>query len=126
MKHSVCIALIAATIPAQDAAAADKEGNYAVWGSGGLSCHSFNKAMEDATGDEYRHYAMGYLTAYHTFVPDTYRLGPELDFKGVLALVADYCTRVPMDSFERALKLTAEELAPKRQRRPPVNRGELR
>lgn len=103
--------------------AADKQGNYAVWGTGGRSCHSFNEAVKSNASDEYRFYAMGYFTAYHTFVEDTYRLGADLDWQGIQGLVANYCERVPMDSFERALKLTAEELAPKRQRRPPANRG---
>jgi hypothetical protein len=102
--------------------AADKDGNYAVWGAGGQSCNRYNEAHEKGDEDEYRFYAMGYLTAYHTFVPETYQLAPGKAFADVMALVADYCTRVPMDSFQRALKLTAEELAPERRKKAPTRR----
>lgn len=99
--------------------AADRDGNYAVWGIGAKSCNMYNQAAEAGETGEFRHYVMGYLTAYDTFVPDTYRLGAGLDLPGVIALVADYCGRVPMDSFERALRLTAEKLAPDRQKQAP-------
>ena len=114
----LALALLASTT----AGAADKDGNYAVWGSGGQSCHRYNEAHASGEEEEFRFYAMGYLTAYHTFVPETYQLAPGKAFSEVMALVADYCTRVPMDSFERALKLTAEELAPERRKKAPGRR----
>lgn len=103
------------------AAAADKEGNYAVWGVGAKSCNMYVQAVAAGDAGDFKAYAMGYLTAYNTFVPDTFNLSGKLDLTGIMAMVEDYCTRVKMDSFERALKLTAEELAPERQTRPPRN-----
>jgi hypothetical protein len=102
--------------------AADKEGNYAVWGPGGQSCHRYNEALAAGQEAEFRLYAMGYFTAYHTFVEDTYQLGPGKTFAEIMAMVTDYCGRTPVDSFQRALKLTAEELAPERRRKAPGRR----
>jgi len=106
--------------------AADKEGNYAVWGPGGQSCNRYNEARASGQDAEFRLYAMGYFTAYHTFVEDTYQLAPGKPFTDILAMVIDYCERTPMDSFERALKLTAEELAPHRRKTAAGRRGGAR
>ncbi len=123
MLARALLPLTLALLIAPPASAADKEGNYAVWGPGGQSCNRYNEARAAGDDAEFRLYAMGYFTAYHTFVDDTYQLGPGKSFTDIMAMVIDYCERTPVDSFQRALKLTAEELAPERRRRAPGRRS---
>jgi len=83
--------------------AADGAGNYAIWGAGGRSCNQFKAAQEhEATLDTYRHYLMGYLTAFNALSPDTYdALG--ITLTDAVSWLGDYCTQHRMDSFERAI-----------------------
>ncbi|MBK8960814.1 MAG: hypothetical protein IPM80_20945 [Proteobacteria bacterium] len=86
------------------APAADHQGNYAIWGAGGRSCHQFAQARPDAAKlATFRDYLMGYLTAVNTLAPDTYdALGGE-SLETSLSWLADYCGEHKMDSFERAV-----------------------
>lgn len=112
--------LLATTFAIVSAAeAADRDGNYAVWGVGQRSCNQFNTARERGELTEYESYALGYLTAYNTFVPDTFRIAPALDRTGVIAWLDRYCSVTPVDSFERALKQMMEHFHAERQTLAP-------
>lgn len=97
------------------AGAADKQGNYAVWGAGQRSCNQYMDARAAGDFGEFKSYALGYITAYNTFVPETYRNAPELDVEGVMKWLDQYCEVTRVDSYERALKLMMEHFHPTRQ-----------
>lgn len=95
-------ALVCLLLSAPAAPAADRDGNYAVWGSGGKSCHTFN--TRDEAGDAaYREYIMGYLTAYNALANETYSISGDLGLDGVMDWIRNYCEEKPMHSFDQAL-----------------------
>lgn len=96
--------LTAACLVAAGAApAADKDGNYAVWGPGGRSCYTFNNADAETGRDPYRHYVMGYLTAYNALAAETYGISGDMNLDAVMTWLGDYCSEKPVHSFEQAL-----------------------
>jgi hypothetical protein len=104
--------------------AADGAGNYAIWGAGGRSCNQFKVAQEDeAKLDAYRHYLMGYLTAFNALSPDTYdALG--ITLADAMSRLGDYCAQHRMDSFERAIAQLIVSRRDARTRQPPgTHRG---
>ena len=84
--------------------AADAQGNYAIWGAGGRSCHQFSQARPDAAKvATFRDYLMGYLTAVNTLAASTYdALGGE-SLETSMTWLDEYCGEHKMDSFERAV-----------------------
>lgn len=86
------------------AAAADRQGNYAIWGAGGQSCHQFALSDQDVSKTApYRDYLMGYLTAFNAFAPDTYDATGGVTLEATLTWLRRYCDAHAMDSFERAV-----------------------
>lgn len=118
-----CLGLLTLCALIQTVAAADHEGNYAVWGVGAKSCHTFSQSLESGNVDSYRDYVMGYLTAYNALVQDTYRIEGGLNLDQVMAWIQDYCELKPINGFEQALSdFTAEHVAT-RSKHPPNRYG---
>ena len=92
--------LMICTIPVH---AADNSGNYAIWGSGNKSCHSFNLARAEDEDGKYRDYLMGYLTAYNHQTPETYSISRDMNLDDVLTWMDEQCQLKPIVSFEEAL-----------------------
>jgi hypothetical protein len=84
-------------------AAADRNGNYAVWGPGQKSCYSYSQAREAGNDDAYKYFVMGYLTAYNTLTDETYRVSGEMDLAEILSWLDDYCGPKAVHGFEQAV-----------------------
>jgi hypothetical protein len=112
------------TLPiAAPAVAADKDGNYAVWGVGAKSCYHFTQAQGGPEAEIYRNYVTGYLTAYDAITEDTYSIGAGKDLDQVMAWIVDYCGKKQIHSFEQALAEFTVEQYPQRSRHPPFRLG---
>lgn len=109
-------AILMATSPAQ---AADNEGNYAVWGMGNQSCHSYNKAREKGNIDPFKFYLMGYLTAYNVHQSETYSISSETPMPEILGWFDQYCDSHAVQSFENALKNYIHQHYEKRSKKKP-------
>ena len=83
--------------------AADSKGNYAIWGLGKKSCHSYNLARAEVTDEKFKDYTMGYLTAYNHITPETYSISRDMDLDEVLTWMDDQCQLKPVISYEEAL-----------------------
>lgn len=107
------------------AAAADKDGNYAVWGVGAKSCFHYTQAQAEAGAEAaaYRNYVTGYLTAFDAITEDTYSISAGKDLDQVMAWMTEYCTKKQIHSFEQALAEFTVEQHPQRSRRPPFRFG---
>lgn len=91
------------------ALAADKGGNYAIWGVGQSSCHKFVKALEADESRQYKDYLMGYLTAFNTLSEDTYNISGNTKLGEVEQWLAGYCDLHQIESFNRAIQQYATE-----------------
>jgi hypothetical protein len=117
------IAALAAMLLAATAVfAADSDGNYAVWGAGAKSCHTFNTSGEDAAAG-YRQYVMGYLTAYNALANETYSISADQDLDAVMGWLSTYCEDKPMHSFDQALMDYTSSHVADRLKRPPGRLG---
>ena len=107
------------------ACAADSQGNYAIWGAGGRSCHQFTQSSAEAsTLAPFRDYLMGYLTAFNALTPDTYDAVGGASLEKTLVWLAAYCGEHKMDSFERAIGQLLVSSHDQRTRLPPgTSRG---
>lgn len=105
------------------AMAADKDGNYAVWGVGAKSCYHYSQTLGQPEAESFRNYVMGYLTAYDALTEDTYSIGSGKDLDLVMAWITEYCTKKPIHSFEQALAEFTVEQHPQRSRHPPFRFG---
>lgn len=103
--------------------AADKDGNYAVWGVGAKSCYHFTQAQTQPEETAYRNYVTGYLTAYDALSEDTYSISAGKDLDEVMTWIVDYCSKKQIHSFEQALAEFTVEQRPQRSRRPPGRFG---
>lgn len=95
--------LAACAAAACAAPAADPAGNYAIWGAGARSCNQFGLSAGSAERSAFRHFLMGYLTAYNTLAPETYNALGEASLEDALAWLETYCDTHKLDSFERAV-----------------------
>ncbi len=102
------------------AQAADNSGKYAIWGAGQKSCFRYNAARSSGEDDYYRYFLMGYLTAYNTQTPETYRISGGNDMPAILSWLDDFCTSKQSQGFELALIEFIAEHYPKRYKRRPV------
>ena len=82
--------------------AADKNGNYAIWGAGNKSCHAYNLARAANDDSKFRDYTMGYLTAYNHQAEETYSISREMNLKQILAWIDGVCDEKPIISFDEA------------------------
>jgi hypothetical protein len=97
----LCLLFALAGPPAQ---AADKDGNYAIWGLGQSSCNQFVKASGEQRLEGYKHYVAGYLTGINRMTPGAYGTTGTSSMKDNFSVLLDYCTQNRMDSLEQALQ----------------------
>lgn len=97
------IVTLLASILSLSVYAADKDGNYAVWGPGEKSCYSYMKAREADNYDDYKHFIMGYLTAYNTLTEETFRISGDKNMSQILEWVDSYCEPKGVHGFEQAV-----------------------
>lgn len=101
MKHLV---LSAALLSPGLCSGADSAGNYAIWGAGSRSCHQFSRsALDDSAREPFKHFLMGYLTAYNAVADDTYSALGGLNLNQAIEWLDDFCNAHAMDSFDRAI-----------------------
>lgn len=105
------------------ALAADPQGNHAIWGVGNKSCFSYSNARKDGNFDAYKHYIMGYLTAYNALAEDTYRISGNMNLNEILTWFDDYCELKAVNAFELALADFIFEHHEKRTRTPSSGIG---
>ena len=105
------------------ALSADANGNHAIWGVGNKSCFSYSNARKADDVSFYKHYIMGYLTAYNTFIPDTYRISGNMNLNEILVWFDDYCELKAVNAFEQALAEFVIEHHEKRTRTPSSGIG---
>jgi hypothetical protein len=122
LPAAACFAVLLCTL-APPVPAADRDGNYAVWGVGSRSCHTFNKARGNGDSEGYENYVMGYLTAYNAIVDDTYGISGSMTLKDVMGWLDAYCGQKPMHGFEQALAEFTVQQAESRLRYPPGTPG---
>jgi hypothetical protein len=117
------IALLGTLLCPLSTLAADKDGNYAVWGMGSKSCFHYTQAQGQPGAEAYREFVMGYLTAYDALSEDTYNIGAGKDLDQVMTWLTDYCAKQQIHGFEQALVAFTVEQHPQRTRRPPFRTG---
>jgi len=113
------IVLMVITLLPFAAFAADQKGNYAVWGAGARSCHTYNQARAQGDMESYRSYIMGYLTAYDALVEDTYSISGTKTIDEIVLWLDNYCEMKPVHAFDQALADFTTDHIPTRSRRKP-------
>ena len=103
--------------------AADKSGNYAIWGKGGKSCFHYLKDRTANKDEPYKNYIMGYLTAYNAMTPETYSISRNMDLDEIMAWLDDYCDLKQMHGLEQSLIVFISTHYEKRHRTPPGGVG---
>jgi hypothetical protein len=83
--------------------ATDSKGNYAIWGVGNKSCHSYNIARAAEDDHRYRDYIMGYLTSYNHQAVETYSISRDMNLDQVLTWIDELCELKPVISFDEVL-----------------------
>ena len=122
MKHAVttllrCTLCGAALLLPHTAVAGDSSGNYAVWGPGSASCNRYLQARLADEADPYKHYLMGWLSAYNQVTPDTYSLTGTMPITEILGWLDGFCDEHRLYGLNDALGEMAAELHERRQRR---------
>jgi hypothetical protein len=120
MRNLTLILLICVSFAAH---AGDKKGNFAVWGPGVKSCFSYTSARKAEKYDAYKYFIMGYLTAYNTLTPDTYRISGNDRFIDVMKWLDDYCQKQPVHGFEQAVNDYVVHHQDSRLSEPPPTHG---
>ncbi len=98
--------------------AADAEGNYAVWGEGGLSCFQYSKLRAEGNDDKVKAFLRGYLTAYNTVSGDTYSITGPVKMPQALEIIDEHCDEKAIDSFDRAIQMMITNVEDNRYRTP--------
>ena len=112
--------LMLVLIASSGAMAADKDGNYVVWGAGRASCNSYLKQHDDdAAMGQFKGFLMGYLTAYNAVMPDTFRISGQRDLNALLEWLDEYCEEHQVEGFERAVQQLIKALEPDKLRNAP-------
>ncbi len=83
--------------------AADKSGNYAIWGKGNKSCFHYLKDRDAGKDTAYKNYIMGYLTAYNAMMPETYSISKNMKLDEIMTWMDDYCDLKQMSGLELSL-----------------------
>lgn len=112
------------------ALAADSNGNYMVGGGvGSALCSEFVKALEQATAkgegtSEYvtimqgfTMYLFGFQSGYNKGTPDTYDVFAEIEEKGLMSRLSNYCKENQKTRFGIAVSALAERNYPARSRK---------
>lgn len=99
--------------------AADKNGNYAIWGSGARSCASFLSKLGTDEEKVYRDYSKGYLTAFNALVEDTFSISNKDTMDDIFDFLQEHCELKQIDSFDAALiEYTASKFKARKKRSP--------
>ncbi len=120
MKKKILGVLLTLSISAtvQNSFASDAEGNYAIWGEGGLSCFQFNKARIAEKDDHFKAYLRGYLTSYNTLSADTYSITGDMKLPEAIEWIDNYCDEKSIDSFDRAIQMLITDIEADRYKTP--------
>ena len=102
--------------------AADKKGNFAIWGAGNSSCHSYNQARAANEDNKFRDYIMGYFTAYNHQSVDTYSISRDMNLNEILTWIDELCELKPVTSIEEVLTTFILENYDERMKSSPGNR----
>ena len=116
-------ALIISLFVHGQAHAADKSGNYAIWGKGSKSCFRYLKDRTANKDEPYRNYVMGYLTAYNAMTPETYSISRNMKLDEIMTWLDDYCDLKQMHGLEQSLIEFVSRHYEKRYRAPPGRTG---
>ena len=120
MRMIVCFVLMTLLLQAW---AADKSGNYAIWGKGQKSCYRYLKDRSAAEDGSYKDYIMGYLTAFNAVTPETYSISSDMKLDDIMAWVDDYCDANQMGGLEASMLEFINNHYEKRYRTPPSSIG---
>jgi hypothetical protein len=103
--------------------AADSKGNYAIWGAGNKSCHSYNLARSANDDKKFRDYTMGYLTAFNHGAEATYSISRDMNLEQILAWIDELCELKPIISFDEVLISFIQDHYEQRMKFPPGGFG---
>lgn len=99
--------------------AADKNGNYAIWGSGARSCAAFLNNVGTDKEKVFRDYTTGYLTAFNALVDDTFSISNKDTMDDIFDFLQEHCELKKIDSFDAALiEYTASKFKSRKKRSP--------
>ncbi len=115
----ILLTLTCVTIIPVSSQAADKDGNFAIWGKGNKSCHNYNISRNTDEEQRFKDYIMGFLTAFNVQMPETYRVSGNMNLDEILAWLDDYCQLKPVMSFEQSLADFIIENRDERMKRSP-------
>ncbi len=123
LPHALLISLSSLLLCSTATQAADAKGNYAIWGVGNSTCYHYNKARKegDASDDKYKHYLMGYLTAYNTVTEETYSISSDKNLKTLMAMFDNKCELAPLNTFEFVVTEVVGELYKGRMKKSDAN-----
>ena len=120
MRIILSIFIFSLSLPTQ---AADKSGNYAIWGNGQKSCFRYSQDRSAAQDAPYKSYIMGYLTAYNAITPETYSISRNMNLDDIMAWLDDYCDAKQMHGVEQSLLEFINSHYEQRYRKPPGSPG---
>ncbi len=120
MRIIAGVLIIGLSLQAQ---AADKSGNYAIWGKGQKSCFRYLQDRSAAEDEPYKNYIMGYLTAYNAITPETYSISRNMKLDEIMTWLDDYCDSKQMHGIEQSMLEFIGSHYEKRYRRPPGRTG---
>ena len=103
LSSMILLALICVTMIPVSSQATDNNGNFAIWGKGNKSCHSYNISRNTDEEQRFKDYIMGYLTAFNVQMPETYRISGNMKLDEILTWLDDYCQLKPIIAFEQSL-----------------------
>lgn len=85
-------ALVALSLGAHGARAADSEGQYTVYGAGGLSCSEWAKGRNNYENFEViKQWFMGFVTAYNLYTPGMKDIGANYKLEQIYNIVDEFC-----------------------------------
>jgi len=105
----LCCAILFSALPVRPVAAADAEGNYAVWGVGQASCNQYVNAYEQQAIRDYRSFLAGYLTAFNTISETGYQATGKNSADENLKALYEHCLVNRMSSFELAIQVLLQQ-----------------
>lgn len=98
--------------------AADSQGQYTVYGAGGLSCGDWAKGRNNAENFEViKQWFMGFVTAYNLYTPGMNDVGANVDLKQLYNIIDEYC----LDHTSAKLSDAGEQLIIRLKREAPAD-----
>jgi len=109
------VAALALTASVQTCFAADSNGYFNTMGA--PSCGEFVLGQQpghDLAGIRAAAWIGGYVSAYNTWMPDTYDILAHAGIDGVTVWMTNYCNAHPLESLSKAMEKLVAEQQPKR------------